>query len=275
MSRHWSLLSISLVLSIGVVAGCGGPRLAAPAADPLAGTYTIKGGGSALPAVKLLTDAFTKQHPTVTFKLEDVGSDAGVALTAEGATNLGMISRDLKPSEQGLVETLMIGVNGTGVVVRADNPVRALTRSQVRDIFSGAVTDWSQLGGQPGSISVFVREPEAATRSSFESYFFDGRTSYARSVAQFDDLDGLLNALRGVKNGVGMATTSDITLADPSVRFLVIDGVTPSRDTLRSGEYGLRRPLFITYQSTGLQPAAQALLDFVRGPEGQALTATL
>jgi ABC-type phosphate transport system substrate-binding protein len=72
-----------------------------------------------------------------------------------------------------------------------------------------------------------------------------------------------------------MATTSDTTLADPSVRFLVIDGVAPSRDTLRSGEYGLRRPLFITYQSTGLQPAARALLDFVRGPEGQALTATL
>jgi phosphate transport system substrate-binding protein len=274
MTRHWSAL-LTLLLYIGLAGGCAAPSPAQPPVDALAGRYSIKGGGSALPAVKSLTDAFSKQHPTVTFSLEDVGSDGGVALTAQGGADLGMISRDLKPAERGLVETLLVGVLGTGVVVHADNPVRALTRAQVRDIFSGVFTDWAQVGGQPGKISIFVREPEAATRSTFESYVFEGRAAYPSDAVQFDELDALFNGLRGLKNGVGMATTNDKTLNDPSVRFVAIDGVSPSRETIRSGTYAIRRPLFITFRSTDLKPAAQALLDFVRGPEGQALTANL
>jgi ABC-type phosphate transport system substrate-binding protein len=103
------------MLSIGLLAGCAAPRPVQPPADPLAGRYSIKGGGSALPTVQVLTNAFSKQHPTVMFTLEDVGSDGGVALTAQGADDLGMISRNLKPAEQGLVETVPIGVLGTGV----------------------------------------------------------------------------------------------------------------------------------------------------------------
>ncbi len=272
--RHLIAL-IGLTLCTSLVAGCAASPTAQPPVDQLAGRYSIKGGGSVLPALKLLTDAFSKQHPNVTFSLEDIGSDGSVQLTRQGATDLGMISRDLKPAEQGTVETLLIGALGTGVVVRADNPVRALSAAQVRSIFSGLVTDWSQVGGEPGRISVLVREPEAATRSTFESYVFGGRATYASDASEFDDLAAMINAIRGLKGGVGMATTNDITMADPSVHFLEIDGVSPSRETLRSGAYGIRRPISIIFRSGDQQPAPRAFLDFVRSPEGQALTANL
>jgi phosphate transport system substrate-binding protein len=271
MLRTLHAISLSL-LCIGLFVGCSAPSAApAKALDPLAGQYTIKGGGSAMAATKRLTDSFAKAHAGVTFDLEDVGSDGGIALVAEGAVDLGMISRDVKPSEAGQVETVSIGITASGFLVRTDNPVTNLTRAQLRDIFSGTVTDWAQVGGQPGPISVFIREPESSTRLAFEAFVFHGKPTLSPNAVEVYEKDPMFNALRGLRGGIGMATLDASTLGDSSVRFVGIDGVPATIETVKSGSYPIRRPLYITYRPNTLKPATQAFIDYLRGPDGQQL----
>jgi phosphate transport system substrate-binding protein len=271
MPRTLHALGLSL-LCLGLFIGCSAPSAApSKALDPLAGRYTIKGGGSAMATTKRLTDSFARAHAGVTFDLEDVGSDGGIALVAEGAIDLGMISRDIKPGEAGQVETVSIGITASGFVVRADNPVTSLTRAQLRDVFGGTVTDWAQVGGQPGPISAFIREAESSTRLAFESFVFDGKPKLSPDAVEVYEKDPMFNAIRGLKGAVGMATLDSATLADTSIRFVGIDGVAATLETVKAGSYPIRRPLFITYRQNTLKPATQAFIDYLRGPDGQQL----
>lgn len=271
-------LARALVVAGLVVSACGGAAgSAAPTKDPLGGRYTVSGGGGALEPVNALTQAFQKLHPTITWVVEDVGSDGGIQLAAEGGADLGMISRDLRDAEKGSVQTLPIGISGTGMAVNAVNPVNGLTKEQVSGIYAGRYTDWSQVGGSPGRMTVLVREAGSATRSAFESYFFTGKPTYGRDVIEVYELQETLKALSSFKDSIGMLSITNATLGNKSIRFLSIDGVAASKDNLANGSYKIRRPLYLVYHNdpAALKPAIRQFLDFVRGPEGQKVIAGL
>lgn len=262
-----------LILVAIVVAGCGGTATTAPVPDPLAGRYSLRGGGSAIDAATALTTAFTKEHPAVTITIEDVGSDAGVALTVAGTTDLGMVSRDLKPSERGTVGVLSIGVGGTALAVNSKNPLTGLRKEQVAAIYAGAITSWAEVGGTPGPITVLVRESSSSTRSVFESFFFGGKPTYRKDIIEVFEVEETVRSIQSFENAIGMVTVETRTLTDPAIRLLAIDGVAPTRASLQDGTYRVRRPLALVYATTGVKPAIQAFLDFVRGPEGQRIVA--
>ena len=264
--------TVLALLSLTLIDGCASAQPPTPRAAQQAVHYQIKGGGSAISAVKRLTDAFAAAHPGTTFDLEDVGSDAGVQLTADGAIPFGMISRDLRAAERGKVDVLQIGASGTGIVLNKNNPLQQLTHDQIRDIFAGRITTWDQIGGLPEPIKVFIREAESSTRSTFESYAFDGRATYSPDVIEVYELDPMLNAVRDLRGAVGMATTDSRTLSDTTVHFVKIDGIPPSVEAIQSGQYPIRRPLSLTYRASELSPNAQAFIDFARGTEGRSLT---
>jgi phosphate transport system substrate-binding protein len=271
-----------LVAGALLVASCGGAIPIGPAQkteDPLAGQYIVNGGGGALDNVKALTDAFRVSHPTITWQgLADVGSDAGVNLAVSGETDLGYISRDLKDPEKGKVEALPIGASGTAVAVAASNPVKSLTKDQVAKIFTGAITDWKDVGGSPGKIRILIRESGASTRSAFEAYFFDGKKpTYAPAAVEVTTISETVKAINSFKESIGMVTMNASTFSDNTIAFTTIDGVSPSRENLNSGKYQVRRPLYFVYNSdpTKVKPAIKAFIDFVKGPEGQKILAGL
>lgn len=266
------------VLAALLVSACGGA--AAPAArtkDPLGGRYTVSGGGGALEPVNALTQAFQRLHPLITWVIEDVGSDGGIQLAANGGADLGMISRDLRDAEKGTVRTLSIGLSGTGMAVNPANPVTGLTKDQVSAIYTGKVSDWSQVGGASGKMTVLVREAGSATRSAFESYFFTGKPTYGKDVIEVYELQETLKAISSFKDSIGMLSITNATLANATIKFLSIDGVAVSKETIANGSYKIRRPLYLVYNNdpTNLKPAIAAFLDFVRGPEGQKIIAGL
>jgi len=281
VNRAIKTFVLSTVLA-ALVASCGGATpviQSRPTDDPIGGTYVIKGGGGAIDNVKALTTAFTKIHPTIVWQgFDDTGSDAGVKLTVDGQVDIGYISRDLKDPEKGTVVTLSIGASGTGVGVNAANGVKALSKDQIRKIFSGEFTDWAQVGGAPGKIRVLLREPDSATRTAFEGYFFGkDKPVYSKDAIEVFQKDETLKAISSFKDAIGMMTMTADTFASSDVRLLTIDNITATRETLANGTYPIRRPLYFVYNTdpTKVKPAIKSFIDWVRSPDGQKVIASL
>jgi len=260
---------------VAAFAACGG-KPAAPTPDPLAGAYTATGGGGALAAVQALTKRFTELHPGVIWQVDETGSDAGINLAAAGQIDFGFVSRALTPEESLKLKTVNIGLSGTGVIVHAANPTKNLTKDQVRRIFVGEIKNWSELAWENIEIKVFIREANAATRTTFDAYFFGGKGTYTKDASEVFELDQTLKAVGSFRASIGMATSSSRTANDPNVRLVSIDGVYPSAENLVNGTYRIGRPLMIVYppDESKLKPGIRAFLEFVRSPEGQRVAAS-
>jgi phosphate transport system substrate-binding protein len=251
-----------------------------PTKDPLAGTYIARGGGGALEAVLPLTKAFTKLHPSVLWQgLDDVGSDAGIKLVLTGDIDISFISREPRSGEAAGILTVPIGATGTGVAISSNNPVGGLTKDQLAKIYRGEITDWREVGGTPGSIHVLMREVGAATRMAFEAYCFGGKPAngYAKNTIEVGSYDETVKSMKSFQGSIGIMSITSQALAEPSIRFLSVDGIAANRETLIDGTYRMRRPLYLVYTSdpAKLKPAIRAFIDFVNGPDGQHVLATL
>lgn len=265
VSRHLA----HAVVAVAVLASCGG-SVAQPNVDALAGTYQVKGGGAALDVFQALSDEFRKQHPLVRFSFQDIGSRAGMILASSGEVDLATSSATPPPEVRAAVTVVPVGSSGTAVIVSSVNPVSALTKAQVRDIFSGAITDWSAVGGPSEKIIVVIREATSALRSNFDAYFFSAERAVYRSDAiVLNSGDDIARAVASQSTVVSMVTITASMLAESRVRGLAIDGVAPTKENIRAGRYPVVRPLFLVYNVKTLKPAIAAFLDFVRSPEGQ------
>jgi phosphate transport system substrate-binding protein len=274
---HWTKTSIALSGALLFTVSCLGPGPAPSATpDPFAGNYTGQGGGGALPQMRALTARFGELHPGMTWVLEDVGSDGSAPLVESGDTDLGFVSRDLNGDEKAKVEFFSLGASGTALAINASNTVSGLTKDQVAKIFTCEISDWKDVGGAPGKIRTFVREPISSTRGVFESFFY-GKTkpTYCKDVVEVQDLDQTVSSLQQFPGGIGMVTMSDRTYKDASIKLLAIDAVAANATNLRSGTYRVRRPLFLLWHkdTSKLKPAVKSFIEFVKGPEGQTILA--
>jgi phosphate transport system substrate-binding protein len=270
-------LRVLPLVGLLLIAACGGTsRPTAPTADPLAGRYSATGGGGALAAVNALAKRFTELHPGVVFQIDETGSDAGVNLATNGSVDFGFTSRALTAAEAKDLKSVGIGLAGTCVIVNSSNPMKDLTKEQVRQIFAGDIRNWKQVGGEDSDIKVFVREANAATRGSFEAYFFGGKATYAKDATEVFELEQTLKAVGSFKASVGMATASSRTAGESTVKILSIDGTAPTPENLVNGTYKIGRPLLIVFpgDDAKVRPGIKAFLEFVRSPEGQAIAAS-
>ena len=257
-------------------AGCGVPVPSTPTPDPLSGQYTATGGGGALPAVQALAARFKQLHPGVSWVVTETGSDAAIKLTASNEVDVGFISRPLADAEKAKVTALSIGFSGTAVVVNAENPVTNLTKEQLRKIYSGEITSWVALGGTDQPIRAFIREPNAATRTTFEAYVFGGKATYGKTVTEMFEVEPTLGAIASFRGGIGIASIGSRTANDTRLRMISVDGVAPTQANLANGTYKIFRPLFLVYSPDAAQirPGIAAFLEFAKSPEGQRVAAS-
>ncbi|MCR4419048.1 MAG: phosphate ABC transporter substrate-binding protein PstS family protein [Clostridia bacterium] len=238
------------------------------AAAPLAGELKLSGSTSVQPLAEELAQAFMAKHPQVRISIAGGGSGVGVKDAAEGRVHIGNVSRAQKDGDPaGLVWTT-IAKDGVAVIVHPSNPVSALTKEQVKKIFTGQITNWKDAGGGNAPIVVHSRTVPSGTYDFFVEAFLD-KEEVVKTAKQHASNGLVRQAVASDKNAVGFISLGYL---DASVKAPKMDGVEPTLDNARSGKYKYVRPfnLVTKGQPSGL---AKAFLDFVLSTEGQEIVA--
>jgi len=229
----------------------------------------IAGSTSVQPYAELLVEGFAVQHPEFEIDVQGGGSSAGITAADTGTADIGMSSRALKDTEQHLW-VVKIAKDGLAVIIHPQNPLHNLTLQQVRDVYTGVVTNWSEVGGRDAKIHIIAREEGSGTRSAFEELVMD-ENHLISPKAIVQNSNGAVRMLVGDDiNAIGFIS---LGLVDDTVKALSLDGIEASRENILGGSYSLFRPFL--FVSNG-QPDEHIMefIDYILSPEGQQILST-
>ena len=248
MKKAFAIL-LTLTMALSLLAACGGkqetPAQTEQSAQPaaLSGTVSTNGSTSMEKVIGALSEQFMTDNSGVSVTYDATGSGAGIEAASNGSADIGLSSRALKDEEKasGLVGTT-VALDGIAVIVNPANKVADLTVEQIAQIFTGEITDWSQLGGTAGTISCIGREAGSGTRDGFES--ITGTKDACKMDQELTSTGAVIEAVAGNPNAIGYASLS--ALKD-SVKAVSVNGVTCSEKTVLDGTYEIQRPfVFVT-----------------------------
>ncbi len=249
----------------------GADSFPAPKTVPADTTVTIAGSTSMVNINEALKEKFQATFSGTKVISDAKGSDQGIISLLLDKVDLSASSRPLttKEIDQGLV-ALPIANDAIAVVVSQDNPFKqGLSLQQIRDIFTGSVTNWSQVGGPSASIQVINRPTESGTRQIFQLQGLQGKDFGEGANFQTMARDATTPILQALgKQGVSYATYVQVE-NQKTVRVVSIDNTDPS-----ATNYPLRRQLYYVYKQPPT-PQVSAFLGFATSPQGQLAIATI
>ncbi len=279
MKKFWTILA-SATLALTLLAGCGSsgnaPASAAASSAPsggdteLTGSVATDGSTSMKSVIGALGESFQNANSGVTFTYNPTGSGSGIQAVSEGRCDIGLASRGLKDDEKssGLTETVL-AYDGIAVVVSPENPVSDLTIEQIADIYTGKITNWSEVGGNDAEIVLIGREAGSGTRDGFES--ITGTEEACQYRQELTSTGDVIATVSQNPNAIGYASLSAVK---ESVKALSVGGVAPSEDTVKDGSYLIQRPfVLVTKDGVTLSPAAQAFFDYATSAEAAPIIA--
>ena len=233
----------------------------APAAPvKLSGTVSTDGSTSMEKVIGALGEAFMEAEPGVTFTYNPTGSSAGIQAVQEGRCDIGLSSRALKDEEKasGLTETVL-AYDGIAMVVNPANKVDNLTIAQFADIYTGKITNWSEVGGDDAEIVLIGREAGSGTRSGFEEIV------EVKDLCQYrQELSSTGDVITTVAQNPGAIGYASLASVKDTVKAVQVDGVTPSEQSVKDGSYAIQRPFVLaTKEGAQLNDVAQAFFDYV------------
>lgn len=238
-------------------------------AGDISGTVVITGSTSVEKILTEMKDEFCAMYPNVTIEYTGSGSSAGIKDTKAGTNNIGTSSRELKEEEkEDALKTEVFAYDGIAVIVNPANEAASdITVEQLCDIYSGKITNWSEVGGEDGEIFVVSREESSGTRSAFEELIALEDAGGLASTAAVSEGNGPVQAAVAENaNAIGYVSFSFI---DDSVKALTVGGVEPIAELAKSGEYPLSRPFLFCYYEDKAGEAGKAFLDFALSEDGQ------
>lgn len=275
--KKLTCLGLSLALALGLFTGCGssnnqdqgsGSGSQSNTNDSstveLSGIVNTAGSTSMKDVMAVLEEVFEKEHPGVNINYTGSGSGAGIEGATSGTCDIGLSSRALKDEEKesGAVENI-VALDGVAIVVNPACGVENLTVEQIAKIFTGEITNWSELGGNDAEIAVFGRDAASGTRSAFEEILgIEDKCAYLNEYSTTGDVIG---NVASNPNAIGYASLSAV---NETVTAVAVDGVAPSEATVADGSFPIQRPfVIVTVEGTELSAEAKAFLDYAMSAE--------
>lgn len=249
---------MAAILALAMLAGC---------ANGATERLNISGSTTVQPLAERLAEAFELANPDTNITVAGGGSSQGIKDARDGISDIGTASRELNPEETSWVIPHVIARDGIAIVVHPSNPVSGLTTTQVKDIFSGAITNWSEVGGPDETITVIAREEGSGTRAAFEEMVMGSDLITNQAILQPSN-GALKTAVSTTPQSIGFLSFG--YLEQGVVKALDINGVPCTAENAKNGTYPIVRPLlFVTLgEPEGL---AKTFIDFVLSDEGQAI----
>lgn len=233
--------------------------------DAAARRVIVTGSTTIQPIAEVAAEEFTASNPEMDVLVSGVGSSAGIENVSSGTSDIGTSSRELKDEEMdlGLFDT-PIAYDAIAVIVNTSNPVSSLTKAQVKAIFQGEITNWSEVGGPDLEIGIVNRDEASGTREAFAKIVLDKE--------RFDPTAVILPGTGQVRSVVAQAPSAigyiSLGFVTDDVKAIAVDGVEASEETVITGAYPVQRLLhfFTVGKPTGL---AKEYIDYVLSEEVQ------
>jgi phosphate transport system substrate-binding protein len=215
----------------------------------------------------MLSQDFNQKHPEANMEVQGGGSTAGLQAVINGIADIGTCSRSLKKEETGFTP-IVIARDGLAIVVHPTNPIAGLTKIQIREIFSGRITNWKDVGGESLEIRLISREEGSGTREAFTNLVM-GKSRVSRKALTQESNGSVKELVKHDPSAIGYMS---LGLIAGELKAIQVDGVPATGEDVRSGKYPLVRPFLFVLRGNP-KPATQAFIDFVLSPEGQRMLA--
>lgn len=239
------------VLSISMLAGCSNTKTT--------GSVSTDGSTSMEKVIGALGEAF-HTDTGISFTYNPTGSGSGIKAVQEGRCDIGLSSRDLKDEEKasGLTGTVL-AYDGIAIIVNPENLVSNLSVETIAKIYTGEITNWSEIGGNDAEIVLIGREAGSGTRDGFESITdTEDACKYRQELTSTGDV---ITAVSQNPDAIGYASVASVK---DTVKAVTVGGVAPTEATIKDGSYVLQRPfVLVTKEDTELSEAAQKFFDYI------------
>ncbi len=258
MKKIISILLVAVVALCSLTA-CGSSK---------GGTVSTDGSTSMEKVMCMLGEQYMADNKGVTVTYNPTGSGSGIKAALNGTCDIGLASRYLKDEEkaEGLVETIL-AYDGIAIIVNTKNPVADLSVEQIAKIYTGEITNWSEVGGNDGEIVLIGREAGSGTRDGFESITDTKDACQYRQ--ELTSTGAVITAVESNSNAIGYASLASVK---DSVKAISVDGVAPSESTIKDGSYAIQRPfVLVTKKDTELSEAAQDFFNYITSGEANEL----
>ena len=243
---------------------------ASSTAAALSGNVATGGSTSMKNVIAALTEGFAEVEPGVTVSYDPTGSGAGITGATDKTLDIGLSSRALKDDEKADVEGTTIALDGIAIIVNNASKVEDLTVDQLKQMFTGEITNWSGVGGDDGEIVLIGREAGSGTRDGFES-IVDVKDS-CKYAQELTATGAVISAVEANPLAIGYASLSAV---GDTVKMVTVGGVECSEETVKDGSYEVQRPfVFVTNKSVALSEQAQAFFDFATSADAADLIRT-
>ena len=279
ITRRSFLTVCGAAAAAAALTACGGSASSASAAAgsaasstaaALSGNVAAGGSTSMKNVIAALTEGFAEVEPGVTVSYDPTGSGAGITGAADKTLDIGLSSRALKDDEKADVEGTTIALDGIAIIVNNASKVGDLTVDQLKQMFTGEITNWSEVGGDDGEIVLIGREAGSGTRDGFES-IVDVKDS-CKYAQELTATGAVISAVEANPLAIGYASLSAV---GDTVKMVTVGGVECSEDTVKDGSYEVQRPfVFVTNKSVALSEQAQAFFDFATSADAADLIRT-